>query len=44
MIVNCIENAVAVLNGETVENSIVLATNLVDRDNVADFLNADSPY
>ena len=44
MIVNCIENAVAVLNGETVENSVVLATNLVDRDNVADFINPDSPY
>ncbi len=44
MIVNCIENAVAVLNGETVENSVVLPTNVVDRDNVADFINPDSPY
>ena len=44
MIVSCIENAVAVLNGETVENLVVLSTNLVDRDNVADFINPDSPY
>ena len=44
MIVNCIENAVKVLNGEDVEHSIVLPTEVVDRDNVADYLNADSPY
>ena len=44
MIVTCIENAVAIVNGETVEHTIVLPTNIVDRDNVADFLNADSPY
>ena len=44
MIVNCIENAVKVLNGEEVEHSIVLPTEVVDRDNVADYLNADSPY
>ena len=44
MIVNCIENAVKVLNGEEVENMIVLPTNVVDKDNVADFINPDSPY
>lgn len=44
MIVSCIENAVKVLNGETVENNIVMPTNIVDRDNVADFINPDSPY
>ena len=44
MIVNCIENAVAVLNGEEIENLVVLPTTIVDRENVAEFLNADSPY
>jgi len=44
MIVKCIENAVAVLNGEEVENSIIDPTTIVDRDNVADFINPDSPY
>ncbi len=44
MIVNCIENAVAVLNGEEIDNLVVLPTTIVDRDNVAEFLNADSPY
>ena len=44
MIVSCVENAVKVLEGEDVEHTIVLPTNVVDRDNVADYLNADSPY
>ena len=44
MIVACIENAVKVLEGEDVDHTIVLPTNVVDRDNVADYLNADSPY
>ncbi len=44
MIVNCIENANAILNGETIDHEIVLETNIVDRDNVQDFLNPDSPY
>jgi len=44
MIVKCIENAVAVLNGEEVENMIVDPTTIVDRENVADFINPDSPY
>jgi ribose transport system substrate-binding protein len=44
MIVACIENAVAVVNGEEIENSIVMPTSIVDRDNVADFINPDSPY
>ena len=44
MIVACIENAVKVLDGEDVDHTIVLPTNVVDRDNVADYLNADSPY
>ena len=44
MIVSCVENAVKVLEGEDIEHTIVLPTNVVDRDNVADYLNADSPY
>ena len=44
MIVACIENAVKVLDGEDIDHTIVLPTNVVDRDNVADYLNADSPY
>ena len=44
MIVACVENAVKVLEGEDIEHTIVLPTNVVDRDNVADYLNADSPY
>ena len=44
MIISCIENAVAVLNGEEVEHEIVDPTTIVDRENVADFLDANSPY
>ena len=44
MIVSCIDNIIAVLAGEAIEHTVVLPTNIVDRDNVEDFLNADSPY
>ena len=44
MIINCVENAAAILNGEAVEHEIVLESSIVDRENVQDFLNADSPY
>ena len=44
MIVNCIENAVTVLNGGEVEHEIVLPTTVIDRDNAADYLDANSPY
>lgn len=44
MIVACIENAVKVLDGEDIDHTIVMPTSVVDRDNVADYLNADSPY
>ena len=44
MIVACVENAQKVINGEEVENYIVYPTTIVDRDNVADFINPDSPY
>lgn len=44
MIVSCVENAIAVLDGEEVEHTIVLPSEIVDRDNVADHLDANSPY
>ena len=44
MIVSCIENAVAILNGEEIENTVIMPTTIVDRDNAADFINPDSPY
>ena len=44
MIVDTINTALAVLNGETVEHTTVIPTTIVDRENVADFLNPDSPY
>ena len=44
MIISCVENLVSVLNGEEVEHMIVDPTTIVDRDNVADFINPDSPY
>ena len=44
MITHCVENLIAVLNGEEIDHMIVLPTTIVDRDNVADFLNPDSPY
>ena len=44
MIVACIENALKVVSGEEVEHEIVDPTTIVDRENVADFINPDSPY
>ncbi|MCR4622385.1 MAG: substrate-binding domain-containing protein [Clostridiales bacterium] len=44
MIVNCIDNIIAVLQGDEIEHEVILPTNIVDRNNVEDFLNSDSPY
>ena len=44
MIQDCIYNLVKVLNGEEVEHTIVLPTNTVDKTNVEEYLNAESPY
>lgn len=44
MIVNCIDNTIAILAGETVEHTVVIPTTIVDRDNVADFLDPNTPY
>ncbi|MBQ3080303.1 MAG: substrate-binding domain-containing protein [Clostridia bacterium] len=44
MIIACIENAVAVINGEAVEHTVVIPTTIVDRDNAPEFLDANTPY
>lgn len=44
MIINCIENAAKILDGETIEHEVIIPTTIVDRDNVADYLDADTPY
>ena len=44
MIKKCVSNLVAVLNGEEVEHTIVDPTNIVDRDNYTEFLDANTPY
>ena len=44
MIVNCIENVIKVLKGEEVDHLVVMPTNIVDRENVESFLDADTPY
>lgn len=44
MIVNCIDNTIAILQGETVDHSVVIPTTIVDRDNVADFIDPNTPY
>ena len=44
MITKCVENLVKVLQGEEVEHLIVDPTTIVDRDNVADFLDENTPY
>ena len=44
MIVNCIENVIKVLKGEEVDHLVVMPTNIVDRENVESFFDADTPY
>ena len=44
MIVSCVENMVAVLLGEEIEHLVVDPTTIVDRDNAAEFLDANTPY
>lgn len=44
MMVKCVDNLISVLSGEEVEHSIIDPSVIVDRDNVADFLDPDSPY
>lgn len=44
MIIDCIENVLKVLDGETVEKLVVIPTTIVDKDNAADFLDENTPY
>jgi ribose transport system substrate-binding protein len=44
MIVNCIDNAIALLAGEEIDHVVVIPTTIVDRDNAADFLDPNTPY
>ena len=44
MITHCVENVAKILAGEEVEHNVVIPTTIVDRDNVEEFLNPDSPY
>lgn len=44
MISDCINNVVKVLQGEELEHTIVKPTTIVDAENVADYLDENSPY
>ena len=44
MIINCIENVVALLNGEEIEHTVTVPTTVVDKTNAEEFLNENSPY
>ncbi len=44
MVKDAVDQAVAILAGETVEAVKIIPTTLVDKDNVADFLDANTPY
>ena len=44
MIINCIENAIRVLDGEEVDKLVVIPTTIVDKDNAVDFLDENTPY
>ena len=36
--------AVSIMNGEEVEQEVIIPTTVVDRDNVEEFLDASAPY
>jgi ribose transport system substrate-binding protein len=44
MVRSAVDEAVAILSGETVEPVVIIPTSIVDRDNVTEFLDANSPY
>lgn len=44
MIVNCIDNTIAILSGETIEHTVVIPTTIVDRDSAEGFLDPNTPY
>lgn len=44
MIVNCVENVAKILDGEEIDNLVIIPTTIVDRDNAADYIDANTPY
>lgn len=44
MVRDAVDTAVDLLNGEEVEQEIIIPTTIVDRENYEEFLDADSPY
>lgn len=44
MVMDAVDMAVAILDGETVEEVKIIPTTIVDRDNYEDFLDENSPY
>lgn len=44
MVKDAVDIAVSVLNGEDVENEVIIPTTIVDKDNHEDFLDEGSPY
>ncbi len=44
MVKDAVDMAVDILNGEEVEPVIIIPTTIVDRDNVSDYLDANTPY
>ncbi|MFV0380285.1 MAG: ABC transporter substrate-binding protein [Anaerorhabdus sp.] len=44
MVEDAVESALKLLKGETVEDVVVIPTEIVDRENYQDFLDANSPY
>lgn len=44
MVKVAVDEAVAILSGETVEPVVIIPTTIVDRSNVEEFLDANSPY
>ena len=44
MVKVAVDEAVSILSGETVEPVVIIPTTIVDRSNVAEFLDANSPY
>lgn len=44
MVKDAVDMAVAILNGETVDQVKIIPTTIVDRDNCGDYLDTESPY
>ena len=44
MVKDAVDMAISVLDGEEVETPLVIPTSIVDKDNVADYLDENSPY